>query len=124
MHDSLFRHVVEGVIGERPTRDKAPYLDELKQRGFFLLDMSEDPFGNRQILPPLLPDLVARCEQLGPRRIVLIGAPLFDLAFAALTRAGLPVVDARLPFPGSGQQRRFLDGFAEVIALRAGPAGC
>jgi hypothetical protein len=120
LHDSLFRHVVEAVLGERPTRDKAPYLDELKQRGWFLVDVSEDPFRSRRVLPALLPDLLARCEELAPRRIVLIGAPLFDLAFRPLLRAGLPVMDARLPFPGSGQQRRFLDLFAELIALPGG----
>ena len=36
-HDSLFRHVVEAVLGERPTRDKAPYLDALRERGVFLI---------------------------------------------------------------------------------------
>src|SRR3954467_13749513 len=28
-HDSLFRYVVRGILGETPSRDKAPYLDEL-----------------------------------------------------------------------------------------------
>ena len=50
---------------------------------------------------------------------MLIGAPLYDIAFASLRAAGLPVVDARLPYPGSGQQRRFAEGFA--LALRRDP---
>lgn len=118
VHDSLFRHVVQAVLGERPTRDKAPYLDELKQRGWFLIDMSEDPFRDRAVLRLLVPDLVARCQELSPRRIVLIGAGLFDLVCRPLERAGLPVVRARLPFPGSGQQTRFLEMFADLIDLR------
>ena len=115
VHDSLFRHVAEAVLGEKPTRDKAPYLDELRERGWFLLHMSEEPFRDREVLPPLLPDLLARCEGLAPRRIVVIGARLFDLVHQPLRDAGLPVVDVRLPYPGSGQQRRFLDGMRLVV---------
>jgi hypothetical protein len=114
-HDSLFRHVVEAVLGEKPTRDKAPYLDELRERGWFLVHMSEHPFRDRSILAPLLPDLTARCEQLAPGRIVVVGAPLYDLVYPALRAAGLPVVDVRMPYPGSGQQRRFLDAMRPVV---------
>lgn len=114
-HDSLFRNVVEAVLGEVPSRDKAPYLDELRERGWFLIHVSQEPFRNRSVLPPLLPGLSERCRELEPRRIILIGAPLYDLAFQLLTAAGLPVVDARLPFPGSGQQRRFLDLMRELV---------
>ena len=115
IHDSLFRHVAEAVLGEKPTRDKAPYLDELRERGWFLVHMSEEPFRDREVLPPLLPDLLARCEELAPRRIVVVGARLFDLVRQPLRDAGLPVVDVRLPYPGSGQQRRFLDGMRLVV---------
>lgn len=63
--------------------DRYFYLDELRERGWFLVHMSVDPFHDRSVLPPLLPDLLARC-------------------------------DVRLPYPGSGQQRRFLEGFRSV----------
>ena len=115
IHDSLFRHVVEAVLGEKPTRDKAPYLDELRERGWFLVHMSEEPFDDREVLPPLLPDLLARCEELQPERVVVIGAWLFDLVHRPMLDAGLPVVEVRLPYPGSGQQRRFLDGMRLVV---------
>jgi hypothetical protein len=114
-HDSLFRHVVEAVLGERPTRDKAPYLDELRERGWFLLHMSPEPFRDRSVLTPLIPSLIERCRQLSASRIVVVGAPLFDLVHAPLTAAGLPVVNARIPFPGSGQQRRFLELMRELV---------
>ena len=115
IHDSLFRHVVKAVLGETPTRDKEPYLDELRERGWFLVHMSEDPFTDRDVLPPLLDDLLARCQELQPRRIVIVGARLFDLVYGPMQKAGLPVVDVRLPYPGSGQQRRFLDGMQLVV---------
>jgi hypothetical protein len=114
-HDSLFRHVVQAVLGEKPTRDKAPYLEELREKGWFLVHVSEDPFRDRAVLPPLLPDLLARCEQLAPRRIVVVGAPLYDLLRGPMHHAALPLVDRRLPYPGSGQQRRFLEGFRALV---------
>jgi hypothetical protein len=115
-HDSLFRHVVEAVLGERPTRDKLPYLDELRERGFFLIDMSVDPFeSRRETLPRCVDDVIARCRALAPRRVILIAVGVYDLAFEPLVAAGLPVVDARVPFPGSGQQRRFLEEFGEAL---------
>ena len=117
-HDSLFRHVVEGVLGEKPTRDKLPYLDELRDRGYFLIDMSVDPFASRrEALPRLVDELVRRCRALAPRRIILIAVGVYDLAFEPLRAARLPVVDARIPFPGSGQQRRFLEEFGEALRM-------
>ena len=114
--DSLFRHVAEMVLGEKPTRDKTPYLDELKERGWFLIHVAEDPIGSRrEQIPPLVPELIERCHRLAPSRIVLIGAPVYDLVFGSLRDAGLPVVDARLPYPGSGQQNRFKDLFVDVL---------
>ena len=115
VHDSLFRHIVQAVLGEKPTRDKAPYLDELRDRGWFLVHMSEEPFSDRDVLQPLLPDLLARCEELAPQRVVVVGTRLFDLVYRPLRDAGLPVVHVRLPYPGSGQQRRFLDGMRLVV---------
>jgi hypothetical protein len=118
VHDSLFRHVVQAVLGEKPTRDKAPYLDELRDRGWFLVHMSDEPFRDRSVLAPLLPHLIATCEEIAPQRIVVVGAPLFDLVHQPMSRAGLPVVDVRLPYPGSGQQRRFLDGMKTSVTSR------
>jgi hypothetical protein len=115
-HDSLFRYVVRGVLGVEPSRDKAPLLAELRDAGVFLVDVSPVPFrGRRELLPRCLPAFVQQARQLQPEHILLIGAPLYDAAYAALRDAGLPVIDARLPYPGSGQQRRFLDEIGEVL---------
>jgi hypothetical protein len=117
-HDSLFRHVVEAVLGEKPTRDKAPYLDALCEHGWYLVHMSQDPFRDRSVLPPLVPDLLARCDELAPARIIVVGAPLYDLVYRPLLMSGVPVVDARIPYPGSGQQRRFLDAMRPLATNR------
>jgi hypothetical protein len=116
-HDSLFRYVARGVLGVTPTRDKAPYLEELQARGVFLVHVSEGPFSSwADVVPRCLAALVRRCRELEPRRVFLIGAGTYDHAYDPLAAAGLPVVDVRMPYPGSGQQRRFLEGFE--LALR------
>jgi len=117
-HDSLFRYVVRGILGETPSRDKAPYLDELCARGVFLLHLSDEPFTSwSDVVPHCVPGLVQRCRGLAPNRIVLVGARTYDYAYDALVAAGLPVVDIRLPYPGSGQQRRFAEGFDLALRL-------
>ena len=83
----------------------------------FLIDMAPDPFhrDRRTVLPRAATSLPERVRRLRPRRVVLVGADVYDSAFPVLRDAGLPVVDVRLPYPGSGQQRRFAEGFARVI---------
>jgi hypothetical protein len=114
-HDSLFRHVVRAVLGEEPSRDKVPSLDALREHGVAMLELSEDPFSDASVLPALVPGLIRRLGALRPRRVVLIGVRTYDAAYARLVSAGVPVVDARLPYPGSGQQRRFLDLYASLV---------
>lgn len=116
VHDSLFRCVIEATFEEKPTRDKQPWLDALRAAGSFLIDLSPDPFDDPNVLRPLVPHLVTRCRALGPDRIVLIGARVYDLAYRALVDAQLLVVDVRLPLPGYGQRRRFLDRATPVLA--------
>jgi len=122
VQDSLFRHVIEATFGAKPTRDKLPWLDALKAEGYFLIDLSPDPFHDREVLPPLIPDLIRRCRAFEPERIVLIKANVYDLAYDALRDAGLPVVDVRLPFPGSGQQRRFLELATPILTTNPAPS--
>lgn len=115
-HDSLFRHVVEGVLGERPSRaGKAEHLRALRDHGVFLIDIKPDPF-DTTALEAFVPDLVERCRELAPRGIILIKTTVYDAAFAQLRLAGLPVANTRLPFPGSGRQREFRDGFGAALA--------
>jgi hypothetical protein len=59
--------------------------------------------------------LVDRATVLKPDHIILIKAPVFDAAFARLKRAGLSVVDARIPFPGSGHQVEFEQAMGEAL---------
>lgn len=116
-HDSLFRYVARGVLEEEPTRtNKARLLGRLKEKGVLLIDLMEDPKVSEDHSAHV-EGLIRRCEELQPSAIILIKAPVYDASFHRLDDAGLPVVDERIPFPGSGQQRKFEEGFAR--ALRA-----
>jgi hypothetical protein len=114
--DSLFRHVVRAVLGLEPSRaEKASELRHLADRGVFLIDLKPEPKEPGDALEPYVPDLVARAAALAPRQIITIKANVCDLTQPALRAAGLDVVDQRVPFPGSGQQRRFLERMGAAL---------
>ena len=52
---------------------------------------------------------------------------VYDVAFSALKEAGLPVIDERIPFPGSGRQKDFEVAFSRALsknpAVRSEPEG-
>jgi hypothetical protein len=114
-HDGLFRYVAKAFLGAAPSRvDKPAALAQLRDRGIFLVDVKPDPSDPRP-LASCVEDLVQRCIALAPRAIVLVKADVHDVALAPLRRAGQPVVDVRIPFPGSGQQRNFEVAFARAL---------
>jgi hypothetical protein len=113
--DSLFRYVCRGVLRREPTREgKSELLRALRDRGVFLIDLSEEPL-NGPSLRDCVPGLVGRCRSLSPRKIILIKATVFDAAYRDLRDAGLPVSEVRVPFPGSGRQREFEVAFQEAL---------
>jgi hypothetical protein len=114
--DSLFRYVCKGVLGVMPTRNKAPVLERLKVAGVYLIDLKLDPINGQQ-LGPYVTNTIRRCQLLKPHQIILIKASVFDAAFEAMRVAELPVVNVRIPFPGSGQQKRFESTFADALRL-------
>ena len=114
-HDGLFRYVSKGVLGQTPPREgKRAALSAPRDRGVFLLDLKPDPFDARP-LNSFVESLIDRCRQTDPNAIVLIKSDVYDAAYTPLSAAGLPVVDIRIPFPGSGQQRRFECAFAKAL---------
>ncbi len=127
--DSLFRYVWEGLTGEKAgDRDRKPaQLAALRDAGVFLIDLHEENISkpSLKVLSGCVPGLIERCETLSPEHVILIKSSVYDTSFEPLRDAGLPVVDERLPFPGSGQQRKFLDGFTRAVeeAGIAVPAG-
>jgi hypothetical protein len=76
-------------------------------RGVFLIDLKSEPKLPGEALEAYVPDLVARAISLRPSHVIAIKANVCDMTQQPLRAAGLHVVDQRIPFPGSGQQRRF-----------------
>ncbi|MBA3807963.1 MAG: hypothetical protein H0X28_06190 [Solirubrobacterales bacterium] len=114
--DSLFRHVVRAVLAIEPSRaEKESELRSLADRGVFLIDLKPEPKEPGDNLEFYVPDLVARAAALTPRQIITIKANVCDLTQPALRAAGLDVVDQRVPFPGSGQQLRFLEAMGTAL---------
>lgn len=113
--DSLFRYVARAILKAEPTRtNKAELLGRLRDRGVFLIDLWRDPVDTRSD-PPDVAGLVRRVRQLAPERIIVIKTGVFDLVRGPLLEAGMPLVDERVPFPGSGQQRKFERAFARAL---------
>jgi len=119
-HDSLFRETARAILGRDPTREnKVDLLGLLRDAGVFLIDACLDPLEGALGIDSAR--LVARIRRLNPRRIIIVKTAVFDRAYAALVDAGLPVINARVPFPGSGQQVRFREEMRR--ALRRRPPG-
>jgi hypothetical protein len=118
-HDWLFRYVWEALTDEKPDRAlKASHLAALRDAGVFLIDLHEESISQPSAaeLRPHVPGLTERCRSLKPRHIALIKSVVHDVAFEPLKAEGLPVIDARIPFPSSGQQRKFLAAFRGAVA--------
>jgi hypothetical protein len=115
--DSLFRYVAQGILGYKPDRAPKPSaLSELTDRGMFLIDASEDPIDDGELQVDAS-ELIRRCRSLEPHAIILIKANVYDDLFGPLVEAGLPVVEKRIPFPGTGRQKQFEGAFAEALEM-------
>lgn len=116
--DSLFRYVARAILKVEPTREnKADLLARLRDQGVFLIDLKQDPVHGGSLAEEV-PGLVRRVHALAPMKIIVIKTSVFDLVRDALLDDGLPLVDERVPFPGSGQQRRFEASFARALRHR------
>ncbi len=118
-HDWLFRYVAKGILGAVSPRDqKARDLEKLRDAGVFLIDASEDPIPDGakiRLAPEQIAALPARVAKLKPAAVILVKSNLYDLTYEPLKDAVFNVINARLPFPTSGQQRVFETGFAKAL---------
>jgi hypothetical protein len=85
----------------------------------FLIDLVTDPLESDSLVEAV-PDLVARCRDLKPRAIILLKTTVYDAAYEVLKGEVLPVVNERIPFPGSGQQRKFEEAHWRWVPPTAG----
>jgi hypothetical protein len=105
------------VLGVEPLRTaKKTQLGQLRDAGVWLIDLKLDPKEHeREDLSPHVDDLVQRAADCAADDVVLVKVTVYDSAFAALRERGLPVVDERIHFPGSGRQKEFEKGMRRAL---------
>lgn len=94
---------------------RRPAIYGLADRGVFLIDRKPEPKLPSETLEAYVPDLVFRAADLKPQHVITIKTNVCDLTQQPLRAAGLQVADQRVPFPGSRQQRRFLECMAAAL---------
>lgn len=125
--DGLFREVVRALYADPPLASgptaKRPWLARLKDDGVFLIDLAAEPVNyhgaeeRAAALRRNIETTVALASSLQPEGIVLVKRNVFELLSVPMRNASLPVIhDDFIPFPGSGQQRRFRERFALAIS--------
>ena len=104
---------------------KKLWLSRFKNDGYRLIDAVKEPFPQglsnpkkQKIISECVPDVIKEVKEISPNQIVLIKAPVYEILYPELSSWNFPVVngDVMLPFPGSGQQTNFQEGFRKLIA--------
>jgi len=113
--DSLFEEVCGLLFEEKPQRNKVPYLKELRRRGVFLVDLKPDTPREDEKLGPYVAPFLINLDALAPEKIILIKSDVYDAAYSVMKKAGLPVVDVRVPFPSTGHQVEFRQKFRQAL---------
>jgi hypothetical protein len=97
---------------------KAELLEQFSSDGFWMLDLCDIP---TSIIPgPTTQDaenLLRLLEQYITKDapVILVKANVYDLCYDLLASQGYNVINERLPFPGSGQQKVFRDKFKVAL---------
>ncbi len=103
---------------KRPTHLKEALLRRFRADGYYLMDLLEVPRG---MYPgkweEAAPNLLARVEQTIHKQtpIILIKTNVYDIAQPVLKKGGFNVVEERIQFPSSGQQKKFREGFQRAL---------
>jgi hypothetical protein len=127
--DSLFLEIMGILYPEekqrylrsgRDTSLKKDILGNFKTDGYWMLDLCEIPTSiSTGSLDNYVPSLISRLEKLITKNtpIILIKTDVYDSCYDALSAEGYRVVNERMPFPGSGQQKVFREKFKRAIEL-------
>lgn len=121
-HDGLFREVVKALFAVDELKSgpdaKRPWLERLRDAGVYLTDLAPSPVNYSSpserdaILAKNIEAAVDRILELGPDGVVLVKKNVFEHLQGPLLAAGQPLLhDEFIPFPGSGQQKRFRERF-------------
>ena len=125
--DNLYRGVAQALYGHHPEvdlADKPAVLGRLQADGFWLIDAVDQPINHlppgprRAAITAAVPQLVARCRALAPRRGVFIcHRVVYQLTTPSLREAGVRVLhDQPLPFPLGNWRTNFITGLRRALS--------
>ena len=121
----LMKALYKGEFGEtsRERLRKKTWLTKFKDDGYRLIDALKEPVGQsmnsqkrKKLILERVDQIIEEVREMSPNQIVLIKATVFDVLFDSLYIAGLPIVDEKLPFPSSGQQKVFDERFRYLVS--------
>lgn len=127
-HDNLFRAVVEAMLGEptlstKTVTSKRPYLEKLRDRGVFLIDLVPFPVNatgdaaRKRAWQESAAGCVERSALLKPEGIIVCHDPSFRVLRGPLAARGLPLLhDDPIPFPLAHWRPVFVDKVRKALA--------
>jgi hypothetical protein len=113
--DELFSEITEVLFEASSGTEKVSYLKELRRRGVFVVELKPDAPRHDEPLGPYVPPFLINAGTLAPEHIILVGPAVYDAAYGAMEKAGLPVVDVRVPTPSSGREVTFRQSFRQAL---------
>jgi hypothetical protein len=126
-HDWLWIALMKALYASewgctKTERQRKPYwLAKFQKSGFRLVDAVKEPLSGS---PPSrvarikasAPTLISEIRAIAPNHIVLIKKTVHDALFQQLRDAGFLVInETALPFPATGQQKRFHEGVLRLV---------
>ena len=125
--DSLFLEIIGVLYPEdkekylssgRDTSIKKDILESFKLDGYWLIDLCELPTSlTDESLDSHVPSLLSTLEKYIDKStpIILIKSNVYDICYRPLKAKGYKVINERMPFPGSGQQKIFRQKFRKAL---------
>ncbi len=121
---ALMKALYPGEFAEsrQERRRKHEWLRRFQKDGFKLVDAFKKPFPRGEsskkrclLLRKQAGALISEVREINPGRVLLIKTTVYDALYEPLRTAGLPILDARLPFPGNGRQGEFHNEFRNLV---------
>lgn len=117
-HDNLFRGVVAAMYGvtkdDLAARGKRPWLERLRDDGFYLIDLMPHPVNagqahRRKARAHHVADCVQRAAALNPDGVLVVKKDIFTLLRRPLLDASLNLLhDSGIPFPLGNTRAEFV----------------
>ena len=120
----LMKAIYGGQFGEVVVERyrKIEWLKRFQSDGYRLIDAVKEPFcsdehppARKKRIKSRLDDIVDEIREINPKQILMIKVTVFGALYQDLKDRGLPIVNARSPFPGSGRQTEFQDEFKCLV---------